>query len=994
MPSPAPDARLGPRRSLVKERTPRPATATPRTSRFDDPTCSSRAKSRGGSGRLAAIERPPTAHAAAPPTTPAPDPWTNPLQRSAFRHPPAAAKLRPVTAGASPTSSARRSARRGRPPTAAAAEKPSAEPAAGPTVPLGRRASGLRRVNKAVNANKQIQINKIANRLADRARTKYKSTMDLFRKFDLNGDGLINFKEFQIGLKNNGFYINERDAREIYAMIDRDENRELDFIEFSELFEPKVQQYSKGRLHLHANVRSDKGTAAFSINPGSVYLKDVKPLQKDYLRDRVQSKVAVRNANAEVAQELLRAFQFVDPRKDGYITYDEFRVALGEGDFSQGIPGLNVGLTPPEVEDLISMCDVDRDGCISLREFIVALTKSNNGSGDMMNNAREELVSRLQRRAESPPPDEKVRAEQLKAEMVAARGGAGPSLPEETSEQVVERTLEMIRKRNRARGGLRKAFRTYDTDRSGKIEKDEFRNLLDCMNTQLNDDQFEMLWGKFDRDGDGSVYADEFCDAVFRDEVNTVSPFANASAKSSSAYKKFTRAASAQGKKKRGRVGADGAGGETSWFVSEEDKKKQQEKEEEEEREREWEQQQQQQEGEQQTQEDDGQMLGATGASLDASETLTRSMINSPMLAAQYSSNLVRAKSAGALHGRNQRGLEWSRKLRMMSQGASFTKGRPETSVAAAVALQDPRAASRVGGCYDDTHNNRIFGRSAGRTSNRAHHRSSRGGGGRRSIRATTAAARMRGGAASGSGVVAARTRASTAGSRGRQTLSRSSSSSTTTTTGAQRHAPSDEVLEIPISGASSFQSIRKRREKREQLSNLFHGGGSPPGHKATRQTSAKLLRTQRLMAEVEAGDLHVPSRYGYTPEKGLHMTRSLVQVPAFSESEARFRTTSTAPPGEEQRLTKSRRSRRKAKYSRGREMVKSMRGLWETSRQLQDIQTRSNARAGARSKLNYLQSMMKQELRGPCRRPGKHLMPKSMFPGAVAHKGQAPHVW
>ena len=101
-----------------------------------------------------------------------------------------------------------------------------------------------------------------------------------------------------------------------------------------------------------------------------------------------------------------------------------------------------------------------------------------------------------------------------------------PSAVDATSEQVVERTLEMLRTRNRARGGLRKAFRTYDLDKSGTVEKGEFKDLIKRLNCQLTPNEFDMLWDKFDRDGDGCVYADEFCDAVFRDEQSATTPFA------------------------------------------------------------------------------------------------------------------------------------------------------------------------------------------------------------------------------------------------------------------------------------------------------------------------------------------------------------------------------------------------------------------------------------------------------------------------------------
>ena len=210
--------------------------------------------------------------------------------------------------------------------------------------------------NKAVTANRELQLQKIANRLSDQAYTKYKNMQDLYRELDTDGDGEINFEEFDAGLKKCGFLVNRRDTEAIYQMIDRDHSRTIDYSEFCTLLAPKVCQFSSGRLHLHANIRMDDDISEFKVQE-KIDLPIVPPVQQRYLVNRVQEKVAVRTKQAEVASQLLHAFKFVDPRKDGYITYDEFRTAVGLG--KKSTPGMNIGLNDQEVEQLISICDIE-----------------------------------------------------------------------------------------------------------------------------------------------------------------------------------------------------------------------------------------------------------------------------------------------------------------------------------------------------------------------------------------------------------------------------------------------------------------------------------------------------------------------------------------------------------------------------------------------------------------------------------------------------------
>ena len=69
---------------------------------------------------------------------------------------------------------------------------------------------------------------------------------DLYRELDTDGDGEINFEEFDAGLKKCGFLVNRRDTEAIYQMIDRDHSRTIDY--YTKQFYCYMQQLNPNNL--------------------------------------------------------------------------------------------------------------------------------------------------------------------------------------------------------------------------------------------------------------------------------------------------------------------------------------------------------------------------------------------------------------------------------------------------------------------------------------------------------------------------------------------------------------------------------------------------------------------------------------------------------------------------------------------------------------------------------------------------------------------------
>ena len=80
---------------------------------------------------------------------------------------------------------------------------------------------------------------------------------------------------------------------------------------------------------------------------------------------------------------------------------------------------------------------------------------------------------------------------------------------------------------------MKKAFGTFDTDKSGSLSKEEFREVM--LMTQegedsraLTDDEFDALYAEVDTDKNGSISFDEYYEWTTRRPVIVGWPRANA----------------------------------------------------------------------------------------------------------------------------------------------------------------------------------------------------------------------------------------------------------------------------------------------------------------------------------------------------------------------------------------------------------------------------------------------------------------------------------
>merc|ERR1712086_839967 len=97
--------------------------------------------------------------------------------------------------------------------------------------------------------------------------------------------------------------------------------------------------------------------------------------------------------------------------------------------------------------------------------------------------------------------------------------GENKRFPASDISMIVERLKEKL---CQSRSSVRSAFRKMDGDGSGALTMDEFRKICQLHNFELSDQELISVMRKFDKDFDGVVRYDEFCDAVLGNECEAV----------------------------------------------------------------------------------------------------------------------------------------------------------------------------------------------------------------------------------------------------------------------------------------------------------------------------------------------------------------------------------------------------------------------------------------------------------------------------------------
>jgi Ca2+-binding EF-hand superfamily protein len=329
-----------------------------------------------------------------------------------------------------------------------------------------------------------------------------KSAKDAFNRIDVDRDGTISFEELFKGMGNN---FSQNEVKAVFAMGDSDQDGQIDFIEFSKLMIPAAndalakfwkcfrdiqvvkQAFSQfdtdndGRItrdEVMAGMRksgrdfsSDEIDAIFILadrdGDGQIDFAEFAVIMIPSAPERISKLRKTFRTQADVEA----AFKRFDTNHDGSISFQEMK---------NGLKNCGVLLTDQEIETIFAMADVDGDGEVSMSEFVHLLCP------------------------EAPSPAQ-------------GSGNSASSGNSNANEVVIK-----FRGLNRTIEDVRRAFKNYDANGDGAIDKSELQAGM-SKGGQFTKQEATLVFDLADINGDGEIDIAEFVQMMFPNAAELIS---------------------------------------------------------------------------------------------------------------------------------------------------------------------------------------------------------------------------------------------------------------------------------------------------------------------------------------------------------------------------------------------------------------------------------------------------------------------------------------
>lgn len=186
--------------------------------------------------------------------------------------------------------------------------------------------------------------------------------IDAFRVFDKHDFGYVTLSDLEDSFRNLGFYSTTDEVYLLIKHFSHLQNSRLSFADFSELFSPKQDEYSRILRNRNAlNVSYNERLRVFSRETLELFLATFRLIfDAETLAERVRQRLS-----RMPEFSLHQAFVAVDKDRNGFITIDEFQNILNaHGIFATG----------KDLQILLEKYDKNRDGRVTYSEFVEEVT--------------------------------------------------------------------------------------------------------------------------------------------------------------------------------------------------------------------------------------------------------------------------------------------------------------------------------------------------------------------------------------------------------------------------------------------------------------------------------------------------------------------------------------------------------------------------------------------------------------------------------------------
>ena len=334
----------------------------------------------------------------------------------------------------------------------------------------------------------------------------------LFKILDKNGDGLISMEE----MLNCGQKLNSKDIDAIFAVGDVNNDGEIDMSEFvgvlcpsastvvariskefktindiKEVFQ-KLDKDNDGNISKQelrvAGYNDQEINAIFALgdsnNDGQIDLEE-------FIAVMCPSAAAVVNKISKMftcKDTAIQTFKKIDINNDGKISKEEMRGATLQN---------GTRLHSIEVDAIFALGDANKDGEIDVEEFLSVMMPSAGFSQSFSSSSNTKFIQ----------------TSSMQQSFSSAQSYQSTTTYSSTTVSVSFSNA----------GEVKKAFRSFDTNGDGHLDRSEMKRLLASSGKNVSDQEVDLLFRQGDTDGDGLIDIQEFIKLMFPAATSTLS---------------------------------------------------------------------------------------------------------------------------------------------------------------------------------------------------------------------------------------------------------------------------------------------------------------------------------------------------------------------------------------------------------------------------------------------------------------------------------------
>jgi len=340
----------------------------------------------------------------------------------------------------------------------------------------------------------------------------------LFRILDKDGDGMISMEE----MRNCGQQFSAKEIDAIFALGDTNNDGEIDVSEFVAVMCPAastvVARISKGFKTLEdvkqafkkidkdgdgnisksemasCGLNEQQVNAIFGLgdsnNDGEIDIQEFISVMCPSASAVVFKVSKLFNTKEKAAE----AFKKIDINGDGLISKDE----MGSACLYNGTK-----LNAIEVDSIFSLGDANGDGEIDMEEFMAVMVPSAGFSSSFSSSSNTQLIKKSTTTSFSSSSSSSFK--QSSSSSVSQSYSATTSYS--TSSAVSVSFSSAL--------DVKKAFRKFDSNGDGHLDKNEMKQLLISSGKNVSDQEVATLFAQGDVDGDGMIDIQEFVKLMF-----------------------------------------------------------------------------------------------------------------------------------------------------------------------------------------------------------------------------------------------------------------------------------------------------------------------------------------------------------------------------------------------------------------------------------------------------------------------------------------------